>query len=267
MHGLNGYAEVIDTIDWGLRELGHEVSRGLNEISPSARNIVFGGQMMTVEQQQRLPEDTIIYNFEQLRGLTRVRAEVAHFARASQVWDYSEFNIEFWQRFHPKYPVTLVPVGYAPILERIPRAAVQDIDVLIYGVPNEDRLALFGAIAKRGLSTVFVCGLYGAARDELIARSKVVVNLSLYTRSNVFEIVRVSYLLANRKAVACGITPETVMEKGVQSAVVLATPKDMLDNVERLVTDETYRREIEESGYRYFKTRDIRPILEQALRG
>jgi hypothetical protein len=61
--------------------------------------------------------------------------------------------------------------------------------VLISGLTNELRLNAFNALAKTGLSTVFVCGLYGTARDELISRSKIIANLSLYPEAQIFDIV------------------------------------------------------------------------------
>ena len=31
MHGLNGYKEVIETVSWGLEQLGHQVSYAVNK--------------------------------------------------------------------------------------------------------------------------------------------------------------------------------------------------------------------------------------------
>ena len=49
MHGLNGYREVMDTVAWGLQELGHEASQSVNRHDPSAVNIVFGAQVMSID--------------------------------------------------------------------------------------------------------------------------------------------------------------------------------------------------------------------------
>ena len=46
MHGLNGYKDVIDTLQWGLDQLGHEVTYAINQISGEATNIIFGAQMI-----------------------------------------------------------------------------------------------------------------------------------------------------------------------------------------------------------------------------
>ncbi len=90
MHGLNGYLEVIDTVEWGLRELGHEVTRTLNRHAPGATNIIFGAHVFPIGTLEALPDDSIIYNFEQWRGLTKeqLRPEVHYLARRFRIWDY-----------------------------------------------------------------------------------------------------------------------------------------------------------------------------------
>ena len=82
MHGLNGYKEVIDTIQWGLEQLGHNVTFGLNSIISDATNIIFGAQTMDTATIAALPSNTIIYNFEQLRNIpvNAIRDEIKYIA-------------------------------------------------------------------------------------------------------------------------------------------------------------------------------------------
>src|SRR5580658_10907688 len=137
MHGLNGYKEVIDTLAWGLERLGHRVSYAINGAATEATNVVFGAQVMPIAALKQLPHNTIIYNFEPLRGLPpdRVREETRYYAQAEQfkIWEYSQANMPSWQALGRR-EVKIVPVGYAPILTRIAKAPRQDIDVLIYGL-------------------------------------------------------------------------------------------------------------------------------------
>lgn len=266
-HGLIGYKDIIDSVYWGLTKLGHTVTYGVNQVNADARNIIFGAQVVSVENQASFPPDTIVYNFEQFRG--RPPSEVRHEFRAAvqrfQIWDYAEDNLDVWRQFPLKAPPVHVPVGYAPNLTRIPKAAEQDIDVLFYGMPNELRLGAFHAVTQLGLTAVFVCGLYGAARDDLISRSKTVLNLTLYRSMRVFEIVRVSYLWANRKAVIANIDPDTAVEPGVLDAVVPTTPETLKQLTNDIVVDPARRLEIEERGFAFFSQRRIEPILEAAL--
>lgn len=267
MHGLNGYKDVIDSIQWGLEQLGHQTSYGVNQMVAGVRNIVFGVHMISEDEQAGLPADTIVYNMEQLRGVgpARIRSELRAAARRFQIWDYSEANLEAWGGIERAHRTLYVPVGHSRNLERIGKAQSQDIDVLIYGMPNEKRLSAFHALSKAGLTGVFVYGLYGAARDALIARSKTVLNITLYGDMRVFEIVRVSYLLANRKAVVANIDADTAIERGVLEAIAPTTPQTLRQIVAELCRDDAKRAELEQRGYDFFSKRDIRPILRRAL--
>lgn len=269
MHGLNGYKEVIETVGWGLEQLGHRATYAVNERSPDATNIVFGAQVMPVASLAELPPGTIIYNFEQLRDVPveKIRGEIRYFAQVPHftIWDYSAANLPSWRALG-RPDVKIVPVGYAPILNRIPKAARQDIDVLLYGLSGERRLQTFHGLSQLGLSALFVSGLYGAARDELISRAKIVLNINLYAQMRIFEIVRVSYLLANRKAVVADLDPKTSVEDGIRTAVMFASSlKELLDRCVKLVGDDRERQALEERGFAYMSGRDIKGILERAL--
>lgn len=267
MHGLNGYKEVIETVAWGLGELGHEVTYAVNEFARSAINIVFGAQVAAVETLERLRPDTIIYNFEQLRGHSSgdIKPSLHLCASRFRVWDYSQFNADAWRMLGLKQELRIVPVGFAPVLQRIDKARNQDIEVLIYGLTSHARLGAFHALSQAGISTVFVSGLYGEARDALIARSKLVLNITLYERPKIFEIVRVSYLLANRKAVVCQKNPAIAIEDDMASAVCFSPDAEMVDRCLALLGNNRERRMQEEAGFAAIQRRDIKAILAQAL--
>lgn len=269
MHGLKGYREVIETVGWGLEQLGHRVSHALNASGADATNIVFGAQVMPIAALQKLPPGTIIYNFEQLRDVAadRIRPEIRHYAQTPHftVWDYSAANLSSWRALG-RHNVKIVPVGYAPILTRIAKPPHQDIDVLLYGLAGERRLQVFHALSQIGLSAVFVSGLYGVARDDLIARAKIVLNINLYPQTKVFEIVRVSYLLANRKAVIADLDVNTSIEDDIRPAVRFASSlKELLDLCMALVKDDSERSKLEELGLACISRRDIRDILRPVL--
>ena len=269
MHGLNGYKEVIETVSWGLHQLGHSATYAINERASGATNIVFGAQVMTVAALSELPPGTIIYNFEQLRDIPaeRIRGEIRHYAQVPQliIWDYSAANLPGWRSLG-RLDVKIVPVGYAPILSRIPKAVHQDIDVLLYGLSGERRLQTFHGLSQLGLSTLFVSGIYGTARDELISRSKIVLNINLYAQMRIFEIVRVSYLLANKKAVVADLDANTFVEDDVRSAVRFSSSlKELLNLCAKLVSSDSERHALEERGLACMSRRDIKGILERAL--
>lgn len=265
MHGLNGYKEVIETVAWGLEQLGHQVSYGINQIVADARNIMFGGQLLSLEEIEKIPPGTIFYNFEQMNPLWRPGDRYEAYASKFQIWDYSPFNLTAWGRVEPHFPVKIVPVGFAPVLVRIPQAAVQDIDVLIYGLPNQWRTSAFTELAMRGLSCMFFSGLYGPGRDGLIARSKIVLNVSLYTEERIFEVVRVSYLMANRKAVVAHIDAGAKIDADLAAGVQVSTRESLITDVVALARDDAARADLGRRAFEAISGREIVPILQRAL--
>jgi hypothetical protein len=185
-----------------------------------------------------------------------------------RIWDYTRANMATWTSLSPRHAIKLVPVGYAPILKRIESAAEQDIDVLIYGAVGEQRLAVFaglGRLLNGGLSTVFASGLYGASRDNLIARSKIVLNVNNIPWSKTFEIVRVSYLLANAKAVVADIYPDSYIEEDVASGVIFVPTALVAKTCWELLADDARRTQLERQGFACIARRDIRLLLAAAL--
>lgn len=266
MHGLYGYMEIIQSIEWGLQELGHSVTYSLNSAHPEAINIIFGAQVLPIDFLGRLPKNTIIYNFEQMRGLSKdkIRPEMHYYSNEFQIWDYSPSNLSSWEMLGAKN-VQVVPVGYAPTLTRIPKPSVQDIDILIYGLTGDKRLSVFHQLSQAGLSVMFVSGFYGEARDQLIARSKIVLNINLYDISQIFEIARVSYLLANKKAVIGTLDPNTYIEPDLLEAIKFVTPDKIVETCIDFLTYDYERGLLEQKGFDLFARRDIKNILQTAL--
>jgi hypothetical protein len=266
MHGLYGYIEVIQSIEWGLKELGHSVTYALNNFDPKSINIIFGAQVLPIDFLDKLPGNTIVYNFEQIRGLPKdqIRPEVHFYSNKFQVWEYSPSNLEAWELLGAKN-VQVVPVAYAPILTRIPKPHTQDIDVLIYGLTGQKRLEIFHQLSNAGISTIFASGFYGEARDQLIARSKIVLNINLYDLSRIFEIVRVSYLLANKKAVIAAIDPNTYVEPEFLGAANFVSSDKITETCIHFLESDVERNALEQRGLNAFAQRDIRTILKAAL--
>ena len=49
LHIFNGYNEVIETVIWGLRALGHDVTYAVNQLRGGAVPIVFGAQQLLAQ--------------------------------------------------------------------------------------------------------------------------------------------------------------------------------------------------------------------------
>ncbi|ORW33329.1 hypothetical protein AWB91_09420 [Mycobacterium paraense] len=264
-HDISGRAfnEVAEALHHGLLALGHD-SVLTNRLDLDERStIVLGGNLL-VQYALKPPKNPIFYNLEQLGNDLpwMTMPEFVDLFRRYPHWDYSQANIEYLAAMGLPRP-TYVPIGYVPELTRIPPAA-EDIDVLFYGALNGRRYAILRGLRDRGLRVKWLSGAYGASRDAWIARSKVVLNMH-YWEAKIFAIVRVSYLLANRRAVVCEQSADPALERDLQSGIVFADYDELADRCVELVGDERARRALAERGYQAFSARDQVAILQRAL--
>lgn len=261
---LDAYNEVVESYHWGFAALGHQVTRYVNHFDPDALNIVFGFQIpVQLGLIGKFPSNTIFFNMERYAGRSMVGTAAEYVAANYQIWDYSAGNVSTWNALNPRFPAYHALTAYAPNLEKVPKNSVQDIDVLYYGNITPDRVDSLQKIAAlrrdlTGLSVVTLCNVWGVQRDEFIARSKVVVNFS---RGNIFEIVRVSYLMANCAAVVCDYTDELEIEPDIFDCLRFVKTSDILQNCQSLVDDDAERIRYSQRGYEVIKRRDIREVI------
>ncbi|GHU31235.1 hypothetical protein AGMMS50256_19400 [Betaproteobacteria bacterium] len=257
-------AELAETLIYGLDALGADFRFDINTLADDAVNIILGAHLLDERKMRALPDESILYNSEQIDdGSTWISGPYMELLRRCTVWDYSEANIALLRQ-RGVQRIRYVPIGYVPQLTRIPASVPQDIDVLFYGSINERRKNILEGLIARGLRIEFLAGVYREERDRLIARAKVVLNMHYYDAC-VFEIVRVSYLLSNEKAVVaeCGAT--TTIEPDIRDAV-RAVPYDRLvDACAELVADAQLRANLARRGFEIFARRDEKAILAAAL--
>jgi O-methyltransferase/8-demethyl-8-(2,3-dimethoxy-alpha-L-rhamnosyl)tetracenomycin-C 4'-O-methyltransferase len=258
------FSEVAETLQYALRHLGHKSAILENIVDPRAANIVLGAHLLTPSDMSMLPTETIIYNLEQL-GSEHLSDAYYELADKYQIWDYSPLNIDKWRQRECAFIPQLVEIGYVPELRRIPAEAAQDveqdIDVLFYGSVNEHRLNILKQLQDAGVKVHPVFGVYGKERDALIARSKLVLNVHFYA-TNLFEIVRVSYLLANSKAVVSEMSPDI---GEMQNAVAAFEYDALVEGCLDLLRNEEKRKALERRGFEIFSRRNAAHILAGVL--
>lgn len=259
------FKEIAETVAYGLVGLGCRVSMDLNRlVYPGPPAIMFGANLLTAEEADRLPDEVVIYNLEQIDGANAwCSPAYLGLLRRCRVWDYSARNLSALAELGVHHAAH-VPVGYVPQLTRIQRAGAEDIDVLFYGSLNERRRNVLERLRGLGLNVRGVFGVYGEQRDALIARAKLVLNVHYYETS-IFELVRVSYLLANRTAVVAECHAGTDIEPDMRDAVALAAYDDLAATCVRLAKDRGARLELAERGYDRIAARDERDYLLSAL--
>jgi hypothetical protein len=256
------FREVAESLHHGLLALGHDSVLTDDVRPPGRRPIVLGSNLLRGVK-QKPAKDAILYNLEQLDpGSPWLTPQLLELFRRHVVWDYSPRNAERYAALGLPAP-RVVPIGYVPALTRI-APAEEDVDVLFYGSVNPRRRRVLDALAARGLRVEAVYGVYGEARDRLIARSRIALNLHFY-EAKVFEVVRVSYLLANRRCVVSerGADPEE--ERQLEGGVAFAPYEELVETCARLAADPAARAALAATGHELMKRRDTAAYLRVAL--
>jgi len=256
------FAEVAESLHHALFGLGHESVLSSRLDNRRRRHIVLGANLLP-RHPQPLPADAIVVNLEQIAPGSKwmVPAYLDILAAAGTVWDYSRANIDALRTLG--IAADLVPIGFVPALRRIqPQTA--DIDVLFYGSVNERRHRVLEALRARGLRVEAVFGVYGRERDALIARAKLVLNMHYYD-AKVFEIVRVSYLLANGICVVSERGSDPGAEAPFDGGIAFAAYDELVDRCVALLADPAAREALATRGQQQFMQMPMAAGLAAAI--
>jgi len=262
LHSL-ALLEIAETIHFALVNLGFDSILTDSYESPDRKNIILGGHLLVNAPEYIIPNDAIIYNFEQIDPLSPwLEINYLKLLKSHEVWDYSKLNITALEKLGVKKLIHL-PLGYVHQLNRIKLSNHPDIDVLFYGSLNDRRSKIIDDLKAANLNVVNVFGVYGAERDALISRSKIVLNIHFY-ESKIFEIARISYLLSNGVCVVSESGNDPI-ESEFKNALVLTEYDNIVSTCISLINDGNTRKSIAEIGRNYFNQLRQEVFLKKAL--
>jgi hypothetical protein len=234
-----------------------DVRRGAGKI------ITLGSNLLKDVDPDRLPRNLILYNLEQISvGSPWCSENYINLLGRYPVWDYSRANIRALRELGIEN-VELCEIGYVPELTRIP-SGVEDIDVLFIGSMNARRKKILRELKQKGLKVVPLFDVYGEQRDRYISRAKIVVNIHFY-EAKIFEIVRVSYLLANKKCVISESGQDKELEGSFSQGVVFTDYDDIVATTLYYLEHEAARRTVAERGYCSIQQRSQTDYLNDLL--
>lgn len=257
------FLEAARGLEYAFNAIGHTCTLDLErklDIN-SRRLIIFNA--FSLPETLSVPFDAIIYNAEQVqfndhwKYSTYLRLLSKHI-----VWDYSKTNIERLSKYGIQ--AQHCPIGYWPGLSDIP-AANEDIDVLFIGSINERRQKVIEACKRQGLKTQVLFGAYGADRNAWIARAKVVLNMHYYP-DPIWEVFRVSHLLANKKCVVSEAGgQDSALEYMASQTTALVAYEKLAETCFDLVHNPMQRKSIAETGYEVFFQLKQEDLLRKLL--
>lgn len=252
------FKELAETVMYGLRALGHDAEMAENGFRRDTKHIIFGGHLLSADS--LLPPGSVLYNWEQVERGGGI-GNLATLGGKYTIWDYAKPNCDEWAK--KRIQAVHVPLGYVSEMTRITKIA-EDIDVLFYGSMSKRRGAILEQLDKLGLKVVVaINNAYGVELNALIARAKVILNVHVAEESRVFEISRVGYLLANKKAVVSeqSIDDYTSLKDGIKVVPYLA----LVDACRDLVMNDAARRTLAQKGFEKFSSTLEAAFLEEVL--
>lgn len=256
------FEEVALALGEAFAELGYHAPIVTDPAAVQGIALVLGPNLLP-RTPKPWPKQMVLFNLEQVQADSPwLTPEIQELLRRHPVLDYSARNLPALAALGIK--AIRCGIGYSPGLTRIPHALVQDIDVCFVGSLNPRREAVLGELQRHGLKVHYGFGVYGSERDAVYARSKIVLNVHHYD-AQVFEIVRVSYLLANRLCVVSEVGRDNETEVPFANGVAFAYYGELVAACRTLVAHPDRRRAIAASGFEAIKARPQAPMLAAAL--
>ncbi|MDM9628410.1 methyltransferase domain-containing protein [Rhizobium sp. S152] len=261
----HAFDEVAETLSNAFAELGGSAPLVRHPSEWQGRSpIIFGANLLSAEAANVIPASSIIVNLEQAQQDSAwMKGHYIDMLKRFPVFDYSGRNRQALQRFGVGH-ANLLPVGYTRSLTRIRHRPVKDIDVLFYGSMNERRHEILHALGQRGLNVIHLFDVYGEERDSAIARSKIVLNMHYYETA-IFEVVRVSYLLANG---VCVVTEGEAGDPDIApfaDGLAIAPHSALVERCMELIADDRQREALAMRGFKIMSSRWqadlIKPLL------
>ena len=231
--------EIADMFQGGLAELGHTADIQMFTLVPASINIVMPAVLFPIEALPKIPPATVFYNTEDLehQPSDKQQAVLELTRRGFPVWDYARKNLGwFAARGYPDQ-VRHVPLGYAKTADRIVRLPWEQrtIDVLFYGKLTQRRVDVIAALMRTSLTVGAFSHAYGTLRDELMSRSKLVLNVPAVP-SFVAECPRVTFCASNQK-LCVSERPSYPLAPAWEEAITFVSYREIVATCQSLAAD------------------------------
>jgi len=206
--------DIVRLLCHGLEALGHSCTLGENHLDSGRINLIVGAHNMqdpkTVAQIQALAPRYVVVQTEILiHGAVNLTADQRQMRDvylrllqgATAVWEFQDINLPFLA--HHGMEPDLLRLGYHPALEDVVEKRERDIDLLFFGSITPSRKRLLQALQQEGLRLHVAFDPVSLYRNDLIARSRVVLNPKQGDEMPHSPQLRTLYAAHNRRPVIC----------------------------------------------------------------
>ena len=207
--------------------------------------------------------DSVLYNVEQIKDNPAwVTPQFLEVHKNNRVWDFCQANVDAFKELGVEVE-NILPIGYVEQLTRIKHRA-PDNDVMFCGWLNQRRVDCLNGMIGAGLSLKHFSTVYGAQRDVHIGGTKLMLNVQAIP-PKVFEIVRISYYLANKMPVLSERPVNMDEYKEYEDAICFADYDDFVDKAVELCNNDKERAALAERGFEIMSQHRIEDYLKDIL--
>lgn len=202
----------------------------------------------------KLPKRYIAIQSEQLGSRWFTELYFDNLRGAISVWDFSPKNVIHFKKEHNftniVYVPTRVPLGiFLTPLQNIH----QDVDVLFFGAMHPRRKKIQEYITRRFIKNSIIFrynNLFGEERENLIKRSKIVLNIHYWEKSSL-ETHRIEYLSSNGKCIISEKSSDPMLDDVYCDSVTFVTPgnmEELASKIKILLTNKNKRENMEKKS-------------------
>ena len=266
--------DLVRMIAFGLEELGHDCTLTRNRTEPGRTNILVGIHLLTqpdfVESLVDSGHRYVVYQTEIIQpGAINGTALENRFQRilnpllerAAAVWDTSDDNLAALRKMG--VDAQLLNFGYCQGLQEIRHHAERDIDFLFYGSLTTRRREVLGTLEQLGYRVKVMFDDASLFRNDLIARSEVVLTLRQSEAQAHLPQARLLYLVNNGALVSgdSGLGQEPLEDLFLWTR----EPKDVVELL-RQTRARPDRRELAATFHQRFQQRPMARFLEPLVK-
>lgn len=257
------FAELVASLSWGLRELGHDVHVATFPVE-GVRNIVLAPHLLLASREGeawRPPVGTIVYNFEPACSNLFTRSLLLLTAPGVEAWDYALSTTAHMRELGSA--AKHVPFAFAPCLRRAELESYErDIDLVFVGSRSTRRERLLKQLADDGMRPIALFGIFGPERDWMLARARVVLNVHYWDRAP-NEDLRILCAAANGLAVSSEGPPD---ETRKASWAQWSDYEALSERTRELVTSGQWRSQASRGQEAVLDSPNVATVLREALR-
>jgi len=262
------FEEVQTLIVEGLNTLGHNAVKSNVYDDPKRRNIILGGNLINLQSQERFTKlkfknDSIFINLER-SGHDAFNEQYLNILRNYEIWDFSQINLKRINELYNLKIKLYLPLGYTSKLETINKTAKKEIDILFVGSLSQRRKLLLQKIADLGIKVRYLFGVYGQKRDEIISKTKLMLNIHYHDQGSL-EHVRIFYYLINQKPVLS--ESSDILDENIDwsNAISLTSYDNLPYKALALLQNEKELTNFANNGYTFIKKQKFLEILKKNL--